>query len=159
MTTTTTKATEPRLSPPVLVGGAFALTTLLSIAIHVGEILFTDHDPNAPDGAIESIQSTAVVGGIGLLLTLAIAIPLSRDPQRAKVGAFVLGVLAVLTLPFFWSGAPASLGAGAAWLGGLARGSHPQTGAARGFGVVGIVIVVLSIVATIFGGAAGQLLG
>ena len=97
--------------------------------------------------------------GFGLLLTLAIAIPLSRDPQRAKVGAILLGALALLTLPFFWSGAPASLGAGAAWLGGLARGSHPQTGAARGFGIVGIVIVVLLIVATVFGGAAGQLLG
>ena len=39
-------------------------------------------------------------------------------------------------------------------LGGLARGSHPQAGAARGFGIVGIVIVVHEIVATVFGGAA-----
>jgi hypothetical protein len=159
MTATTTRATERRLSPAVLVGGAFALTTLLSIAFHVGEILFTDHDPNAPAGPVASIQSVAVVGGIGLLLALAIAVPLSSDPQRAKVGAIVLGSLAVITLPLFWSGAPATLGACAAWLGGLARGSHPQTGAARGFGIVGIVIVVLEIVATVVGGAAGQLIG
>lgn len=59
----------------------------------------------------------------------------------------------------FWSGAPATLGASAAWLGGLARGSHPQTGAARGFGIVGRVIAIFEIVATIFGGAAGQLFG
>ena len=159
MTATTTRATERRLSPAVLGGGAFALTTLLSIAFHVGEILFTDHDPNAPAGPVASIQSVAVVGGIGLLLALAIAVPLSSDPQRAKVGAIVLGSLAVITLPLFWSGAPATLGACAAWLGGLARGSHPQTGAARGFGIVGIVIVVLEIVATVVGGAAGQLIG
>ncbi len=158
MTATASTAAEPRLSPAVLVGGAFALTTLLNIAIHVGEILFTHHDPNAPEGPIASIQRVAVVGGIGLVLTLAIAVPLSGDPQRAKVGAIVLGALAVITLPFFWSGAPASLGAGAAWLGGFARGSQPQTGAARGFGVVGIVIVVLCIVATVLGGALGPLL-
>lgn len=158
-TTPTTRSTERRLSPAVLVGGTFALTTLLSIAFHVGEILFTDHDPNAPEGPIASIQSVAVAGVLGLVLALAVAVPLSRDPQRAKVGAIVLGSLAIITLPFFWSGAPATLGACAAWLGGLARGSHPQTGAARGFGVVGLVIAVLSIVATVFGGAAGQLFG
>jgi hypothetical protein len=159
MTTETSRATERRLSPAVLVGGTFALTTLLSIAFHVGEILFTDHDPHAPEGPIASIESVAVVGGIGLALALAIAVPLSRDPQRAKVGAIVLGALAIITLPVFWSGAPATLGASAAWLGGFARGSHPQAGAARGFGIVGIVIVVLEIVATVFGGAAGQVFG
>ena len=159
MTTETTNATGRRLSPAVLVGGAFALTTLLNIVFHVGEILFTDDDPHAPDGAIASIVSVAVVGGIGLVVALAIAVPMSRDPQRAKVGAIVLGVLAILTLPVFWSGAPATLGASAAWLGGLARGSHPQAGAARGFGIVGMVIAVLIIVATVFGGAVGQLFG
>jgi hypothetical protein len=159
MTTETTRATERRLSPAVLVGGTFALTTLLNIAIHVGDILFTDHDPHAPEGPIASIESVAVAGGIGLVLALAIAVPLCRDPQRAKVGAIVLGALAIITLPVFWSGAPATIGASAAWLGGLARGSHPQAGAARGFGIAGIVIVVLEIVATVFGGAAGQLFG
>lgn len=158
-TTTTTTTTDRRLPPGVLVGGAFALTTLLSIAFHVGEIVFTDHDPNAPEGPIESIKTVAVIGGVALVLALAIAIPLSRDAQRAKVGAIVLGALALVTLPFFWSGAPAVFGACAAWLGGLARGSHPQGGVARGFGIVGLVIVVLGIVATVFGGAIGALFG
>jgi hypothetical protein len=159
MTTETIRATERRLSPAILVGGTFALTTLLSIGIHVVEILFTDHDPHAPEGPIASIQSVAVVGGIGLVLALAIAIPLSRDPHRAKVGAIVLAILAIITLPVFWSGAPAVLGASAAWLGGQARGSHPQAGTARAFGVIGMVIAILEIVATVFGGAAGQLFG
>ncbi len=156
--TTDTTAPERRLSPVVLVGGTFTLTTLLGIAWHVGAILFTSHDPHAPEGPIASIQSIAVVGGIGMVLALAIAVPLSRDPQRAKVGAITLGALAVVTLPVFWSGAPAVLGACAAWLGGLARGSHPQAGSARGLGVVGLVIAVLSIVATLFGGV-GSLAG
>ena len=155
MTTETTTATERSLSAAALVGGTFVLTTVLNIAFHVGEIVFTDHDPHAPEGPIESMVSVAVVGGVALVLALAIAVPLSRDPQRARVGAIVLGALAVITLPVFWSGAPATFGACAAWLGGLTRGSHPQSGAARAFGIVGIVIVVLEIVATVFGGAVG----
>lgn len=159
MTTQTTTASERRLSPAMLVGGTFALTTLLNIAIHTGVILFTDQDPRAPDGAIETIQGVALVGGIGFILALAIALPLARDPQRAKVGAVVLGALAIITLPVFWSGAPASFGACAAWLGGLARGSHPQAGAARTLGIVGTVIAVLLIVATAVGGPVGALFG
>ncbi len=159
MTTETTRVAERRPSPAMLVGGAFALTTVLTIAIHVGEILFTDHDPHAPEGPVASIESAAVVGGIGLVLALAIAVPLSRTPDQAKVGAIVLGVLTIATLPVFWSGAPATFGASAAWLGGLARGSFPQAGAARGFGIVGIVVAVLEIVATVFGGTAGALFG
>jgi hypothetical protein len=159
MTTEATGTRESRLSPGLLVGLTFTLTTLLSIAAHVGEIVFTDHDPHAPEGPIASIWSVALIGGAGLVLALAIALPLARDPERARIGAVVLGALAVLTLPFFWSGAPATFGACAAWLGGLTRGSHPQSGVARGFGVVGVVIAVLGVVATVFGGAVGALLG
>ena len=41
----------------------------------------------------------------------------------------------------------------------LRAGKLPQTGAARGFGIVGIVIVVLQIIATVAGGTVGELLG
>ena len=159
MTTATTETTDRRLPAAALVGGAFALTTLLTIVLHVGEILFTDHDPHAPEGPIASIESVALVGGVGLVVALAIALPLSRDPSRAHVGAIVLGVLAVVSLGVFWSGVPASLGAAAAWLGGLARGSQPQTGVARGFGIVGLVIVVLEVVASVATGIAGAFVG
>ena len=72
----------------------------------------------------------------------------SNDLQIVGDGGFEDVVVGVV---------PAVLGASAAWLGGFARGSHPQVGAARGFGVVGIVLAVLQIIATVFGGAAGQL--
>ncbi len=159
MATQATTITDRRPAPALLVGGAFVLTTLLSIAVHAAEVVFTDKDPHAPEGAIASITSIAAVGVTGLVVALAIAVPLSRDAARARTGAIVLGAIAVLALPLFWSGAPAALGACAAWLGGLARGSHPQTGAARGFGIVGIVIVVLEIVAAVLGGALGALIG
>ena len=105
---------DRRLAPAALVGATFALTTLLDIAFHVGEILFTDHDPHAPVGPIVSIESVAFVGVLGLIVAWAIAVPLSRDPARAKTGAIVLGALTVLSLPVLWSGASATLGAAAA---------------------------------------------
>ena len=111
-----------------------------------------------PEGPIASIESVAEVGGNGLVLALAIAVPLSRDPQRAKVGAIVLGAPAIITLPVFWSGAPASLGASAAWPGGLARGSSPRPAQPR-LRHRRDCDRCLEIVATVFGGAAGRLLG
>ena len=93
-----TRTAEGRLSPALLVGGAFALSTVLSVLMHVGQIVFTDADPYAPSGAVESIVATSIVGGAGLVLALAIALPLSRDPERARLGAIVLGSLSVVSL-------------------------------------------------------------
>ena len=117
----------------------------------MGEILFTNHDPHAPGGPIESIESVAIVGGIGLVVALALALPLAKNAAKARVGAIVLGVLALVSLPDFWSGAPAVLGASAAWLAGMTKGGQPQSGAARGFGIIGFVIAVLEVVATFAG--------
>ncbi len=156
--TTTSVRTGRGLSAPLLVGGAFVLSTVANICIHVGAILFTDQDPHAPEGPIASIESVAVVGGIGLLVALAVALPLVKSAAKAKVGAIVLGALALLSLPVFWSGAPAVLGASAAWLAGLTKGGHPQTGAARAFGIIGFVIAVLEVVATFAGPVAQALL-
>jgi hypothetical protein len=145
---TTNARTTRGLSAPLLVGGAFVLSTVADICFHVGEILFTNHDPHAPQGAIESIESVAIVGGIGLVVALAVALPLAKNPAKARVGAIVLGVLALVFLPVFWSGASAVLGASAAWLAGLTKGGQPQSGAARAFGIIGFVIAVLEVVAT-----------
>ena len=89
-----------------------------------------------------------VIGVTGLLAALGIGKWLSGD--RAPRGAVVLGVLSILSLPVFFSGAPASLGAMAAVRAGFARGGSPTTGAPR-VGLAGIVIAVLIIVA-VFGG-------
>ena len=145
------------LSAPLLVGGAFVLSTVVSIAFQVADILFTDNDPHRPQGPIESIESIAVVGVISLIVALAVALPLARNPAKAKIGAIVLGALAIVSLPFFWSGAPAVFGASAAWLGGLTKGGHPQSGAARAFGIIGFVIAILGVVA-VFTGSLAQFL-
>jgi hypothetical protein len=141
------------LSAPVLVGGAFVLSTVVVLAFQLADILFTDKDPHRAQGPIESIESIAVVGVIGLVVALAVALPMVRNPAKAKIGAIVLGALAIVSLPFFWSGIPAVFGACAAWLGGLTRNGHPQAGAARAFGIIGFVVAVLVIVAAFVGPA------
>ncbi|MBG0565865.1 hypothetical protein [Actinoplanes aureus] len=158
MSYTTSHRTSRGLSASVLVGGAFLLSTVANLAFRVADILFTDSDPYRPEGPVESIVSIAVVGGIGLLVALAVALPLIRDPARARVGAIVLGSLALVTLPVWWSGAPAVLGAAAAWLAGLTRDGSPQPGVARGFGIVGFVVAVLVVVG-VFAGNLASLLG
>jgi hypothetical protein len=139
------------LSAPVLVGGTFVLSTVANIAFQLADIVFTDKDPHRAEGPIESIQSIAVVGVVALAIALAVGIPLVRSRSRAKIGAIVLGALSLVTLPLFWSGAPAIFGAAAAWLAGLTKGAEPQTGPARAFGIIGFVIAVLGIVAVFVG--------
>lgn len=141
-------------SGPVLVGGAFLLTTVLGIVVQIAAIVVDGQDPHAPQGPIDSIVSISVAGGGGLVVALALALLLLRDPARTRIGAIVLGALALVSAPFFWSGAPAVFGAAAAWLAGLTKGGRPQTGAARGFGIVGFVVAVLVVVAIIVGDIA-----
>jgi hypothetical protein len=154
VTLTETSRNNRGLSAPILVGGAFLLSTVANIVLHVAEILFTDIDPYGHQGPVESIVSIGVVGGAGLIVALAIALPLVRNPARAGIGAIVLGALALVSAPFFWSGIPAVFGASAAWLAGLTKGGHPQTGVARGFGIVGFVVAVLVVVTVIVGTVA-----
>lgn len=149
--TTSGNRTARGVSGPVLVGGAFLLSTVANLGFQTAGILFSDQDAHRPEGPIESIQSIAVVGVVALAIALAIALPLVKSPGRARIGAIVLGALALVTLPFFWSGAPAIFGATAAWLAGLTRGARPATGAARAFGVIGFVIAVLGVVAVFAG--------
>jgi hypothetical protein len=150
-TATTGDRTASGLSAPLLVGGAFVLSTVANVCFQAADIVFTDNDPHRPEGPIESIQSIAVVGVFSLIVALAIALPLARRPAKAGIGAIVLGALALVSLPFFWSGAPAVFGASAAWLAGLAKGGHPQPGAARAFGIIGLVIAILGVVAVFAG--------
>lgn len=153
ITTTETVRTR-RLPGPTLVLGAFALTTLLNILFEAGAVVFQDGDPYRPEGPVDSIVGIAIFGGLALIVALSVALPCSKTPARARIGAIVLGVLSLLTLVIFWSGAPATLGAAAAWLAGFGRGSAPQTGAARGFGIAGFVLAILTVVATLAGHAA-----
>ena len=148
--TSTTVAERRGMSGPALVAIVFLLTTLVGLAFQTADFVFnpTGDDPYRAEGPVDSIKGIALFGGIALVVALAIALPLRRDPAKARIGALVLGSLALLTLPFFWSGAPAIFGAAAAWMAGLTKDTEPQTGAARGFGIVGLVVAAILVVAT-----------
>jgi hypothetical protein len=150
-TTTTTPTTRRRVHGLALVLGAFLLSTGVNLVAQTLDWVFGSGDPYRPAGPVESIQGIALFGGIAVVLALAVAVPSAADPRRARVGAVVLGALALVSVVVFWSGAPASLGAAAAWLAGFGRGAEPQTGVPRGFGVVGLVLAVLTVVVTVVG--------
>ena len=155
MTKRLTATTVRGFSPTVLVGGAFALTTIANTLFHVAFSIWDIRDDfGAGDRSPEEqLPVIIVIGVIGLLAALGVGKWLSDD--RAPRGAVVLGALSILSLPVFFSGAPASFGAMAAVRAGFARGGSPTSGAPRGFGIAGIVIAVLIIVAVFGGNVAG----
>ena len=69
-------------------------------------------DPGLEDPPTFLITSAIVVGLVALLFGL--VVPRARDPHRAAV---VVAVLAVLSLPFVWTGAPFAVAPAAIALG------------------------------------------
>ncbi len=143
------------LTPALVVGGGFALTTVAQTLFHVAfSIWDIRNDFGAGDRSPEEqLPVIIALGVVGLLAALGVGKWLSGD--KARRGAVVLGVLSILTLPVFFSGAPASFGTMAAVRAGLARGGSPAGETARGFGIVGVVVTVLIIVVVFGGNLAG----
>ena len=138
------------LSTPLLVGGTILLSTGFQLAVFgIGMLVASQQDIDRAEGVRASLVSVAVVAAVCLLVAFAVSLSCRNVAERAKVGAIAPGALAVVSLPAFWAGAPAIFGANAARLGGLTTGSIPQRGAARGFGLVGLVVAVLNAVAII----------
>jgi hypothetical protein len=150
-TSTATTRTVKLPSAPVLIGAVYAICVIGLVAVFVGEIVFTDHDPHADDGPIESILKVSIAGSTALVIGVVLLASLGRSAERARIGTFVLLALAVLTVPFFWSGAPGVLGACAAACAGLTRGGRALSGSARIAGIVGLFIALLNVVLTIGG--------
>jgi len=143
----------------VLVGGVYVVCVLGMIALFTGEIVFTERDPHRSDGPVESMIAISILGTAALVIGVGLLVWLVRTPERAKVGSYLLLALAVVTIAFFWSGAPGILGACAAACAGLTRGGRPLSGGARVAGIIGAFIALLNIVLTIGGVALTPLLG
>ncbi len=151
MSTTSTPRTVSLPSARVLIGAVYALCVLCPIAWFLVLILVTDIDPSEPDGAYASILSIGLVGTAALLIGVGAGSWLVREAGRAKVGAIVFAALALLTVLFFWSGAPGIFGACAAWIAGLTRGGRPLGGPARIAGLVGAFVALANVVADVVG--------
>jgi hypothetical protein len=146
-----TRRTVSLPSATVLVGVVYGVCVLALMAVFVAEMIFSDKDPHRSEGPIDSIVSVGVVGTAALVIAVGLSLWFNAKGERARVGALVMAGLSIITLPVFWSGAPGIFGACAAWLGGLTRGSRPQTGAGRNAGVVGAFVALLGVVLTIGG--------
>lgn len=138
-------------SGPVFVGIVYVVCVLGLLAVLTGEIVVSDKDPHRSEGPIESIISVSIFGTVALVIGVGLVLWLVRTPELARVGSVVLAALSVLTIIFFWSGAPGILGACAAWCAGLGKGGRPLAGAARVAGIVGAFIALLNVVLTIGG--------
>jgi hypothetical protein len=143
-------ATHRSPSAPVLIGAAIALSTGVQISVFaVGMFVASSHDIHRSEGVRASLISVLVVAAVALVVGIAVAIATRGSASRSRVGAIVLGVLSVLSIPVYWAGGPAIFGGLAAWRGGLTKDGKPHTGAARTFGIVGLVAAVLDVVAVL----------
>ena len=137
-------------SAALLIGTAVALSTGVQLVVFgIGMFVASDQDIHRPEGVKASLVSVSIVAAVCLIVGFAIALTTQGQQGRSKVAAIVLGALSVLSLPLFWAGGPAIFGALAAWLAGLTRDGRPHTGAARAFGIIGLVAAVLNVVAVL----------
>jgi hypothetical protein len=146
--TVTTMKTNRSPSAALLVGTVIALSAGVQFAVFaIGMFVASEHDIHRSEGVKAGLISSSLVAGICLAVGFAIALATRGSASRSKVGAIALGALSVLSIPIFWASGPAIFGGLAAWLGGLTKDGHPQTGAARAFGIVGLVAAVLNVIA------------
>jgi hypothetical protein len=158
-TSTTTSKSVQLPSARVLIGSVYAICVLGIIAVLVGEILFTDHDPYSSEGPVNSIISISIIGTAALAMGLGLLAWSRRDPDRPRVAAIALAAFAVLTVVFFWSGAPGIFGACAAACAGLTRDGRPLSGAPRVAGIIGAFLALLNVLLTIGGVLLEPLVG
>lgn len=159
MTTQTATRRTSVPSYPVLLGVVVAVCTGGMALNLVGAMAYGVVD-EGPRTLEQQLTGVLGFGALGLVVSLLAAAVLGRTPARRRAGAAVLGVLAVVSLVFFFSGLPGMLGATAAYLAGLTRGTGPVEGAPRAFGLVGLAIAVLNVLVCTVGIAvawAGEL--
>jgi hypothetical protein len=135
----------------MLIGATYGVCVLFTDLLHVGEIVLSDRDPHRSEGPIEEIVGISMFGTAALVVAVVLLLWLGRTPTRARGGAFLLAGLGVVTLPFFWSGAPGIFGAAAAACAGVTRGRQPVEGRARTAGTVGVVLALLNVVSALGG--------
>jgi hypothetical protein len=150
-TSTSAPRTVQLPSARVFIGSVYAVCVLGLLAVQTGDIVFTDKDPHRTDGPVESIIAISISGTAALVVGVGLLLWLARSPERARVGSYLLLALAVVTVVFFWSGAPGIFGACAAACAGLTRGGRPVAGAARVAGIVGAFFALLNVVLSIGG--------
>jgi hypothetical protein len=135
-------------SARVVISTVYALCVLVPLA-YLTLVVTLDLDPKGPDTAQQEIIAIGLVGTTALVSGLLPGLYLARSDSASRIGAIVYGALSLLTIVFFWSGAPGIFGAIAAWLGGLTRGRTSVQGAPRVFAIIGLCIAILNCTANV----------
>jgi hypothetical protein len=141
-------------SARVLISTVYALCILVPL-IYLTLVIALGLDPNGPDTARQEITAVGLVGTAALAIGVLPGLYLARSDSASRIGAIVYGALSLLTIVFFWSGAPGVLGAVAAWLGGLTRGPTPDRGAPRVFAIIGLCIAIINSIVNVAWSAVG----
>jgi hypothetical protein len=158
-TSTASSRTVQLPTARVLVGVVYAVCVLAMDAVFLGAIIVSDKDPYRDEGPVDSIVLISTVGTSALVVGVGLVLWLGRTPERARLGSYLLVALAVVTIVFFWSGAPGILGACAAWCAGLTRGGRALGGGARVAGIVGTFLALLNVVLTVGGVVLSRFVG
>ena len=161
----TTDATPPSTlrsgrvpSAQVVIGGVYALCVLVPLA-SLTLVVALDLDPEGPDTARREIIDIGLVGTTALMIGVLPGLYLARSDSASRIGAIVYGALSLLTIVFFWSGAPGILGAVATWLGGLTRGRTSLHGAPGLFAIIGLCIAILNCTVSVAWFVVGAFVG
>jgi hypothetical protein len=139
-------------SARLFIGAVYAACVLGMDLIATSGIIFSDEDPYRSQGPIEEIIGVSTVGTAALVIGVGLYAWLSRTPERARTGTYVLAALSVLTLVVSGRVRRPYFGACAASCAGLTRGGFPLGGGARVAGIVGAVIAIVDVV--VVGGLA-----
>jgi len=145
-------------SARVVIGGVYALCVLVPLA-SLTLVMVLDLDPEGPDTARQEIVAIGLVGTTALMIGVLTGLYLARSDSASRIGAIVYGALSVMTIVFFWSGAPGILGAVAAWLGGVTRGRTSLQGAPRIFAIIGLCMAILNCTVSVAWFAVGAFVG
>lgn len=149
-TTSTAAPTAPRGARvrvpgyPALIASIYGVCVLGMSASIVAEMaLGYTGSGDAPRSLTEQLVGVLGFGTAGVVVSLG-AVRLLTSPRQRQIGAVAFGALAVPALAFFWCGMPAMMGATAATLAGLTAGREREAGAARLFGLIGLVFAILN---------------
>lgn len=148
VTTTTSAATSAATSiTPWAVGAAAVAVGWTTYGAHTWSELIT--------------MSALIVVATALVFTLVVRPALARESAGRK--ALVLSILAILTVPAFWSGLPLVLGVGGIVVGNAGRNARTGSRACTAALILGLVAVAaylaIYIGDGIFAGHTGFLLG
>lgn len=133
MTTTTTSA--PTAATPMLTEGAVAVAASL-VALGFANF-FTTEGQNG--SASDFLMMAPIAVGVAAVLFL-LVLPRTRPHGPARI---VLGILALLTFPAFWSGVPVVLG--------VAAVAAARRAGSVAWGVVGALAAAASLVVCVIG--------